>query len=212
MSPSHRTIPMLALALASSGCCSMARFFCGPDRTPWVHVSYDTPQEALATFKEAVRREDTLVIFRSLSEDFKQRSGLTGWVEADLAWEEIREKVDGVHMLGYAEASEPKVVGHDRVALTLEISGYRIGLEFVRQAYWECRYPGLYEDGAPVDSLRNYVTITPDADAGTTDIVVQLKDLEIEHMDLRKLVRFEVGSEWKLDHIDNLDASVDASS
>ena len=33
----------LPLLLAASGCCSLARLFCGPDTSAWLPIDYATP-------------------------------------------------------------------------------------------------------------------------------------------------------------------------
>ena len=56
-----RLVSVLALLplLGTGSCCWMARVFCGPDTSPWVPISYETSRATLATFLEAVRRENT---------------------------------------------------------------------------------------------------------------------------------------------------------
>ena len=96
-----RQIAILALVLAlpASGCCSLARLFCGPDDSEWVQIDYRTPRAGLATFMEAVRRDDCRVIYDSLAETFKQRHSL-GLFEGCLFWERLKEAQSGLHLLG----------------------------------------------------------------------------------------------------------------
>ncbi len=61
------------LALPAPGCCTLARLFCGPDDSEWVQIDYKTAPAALATFMEAIRRDDCRVIYDSLGEALKRR-------------------------------------------------------------------------------------------------------------------------------------------
>ena len=102
-----RRIALLALCLAfpAPGCCTLARLFCGPDDSEWVQISFRTPRGALATFKEAVRRDNCQVVYDSLGEDLKTRMDL-GLLEACVAWEKLKDEYTGLHLLGYAEDTE----------------------------------------------------------------------------------------------------------
>ena len=40
------------LLLASTGCCDLALYFCGPDKSPWIDRNFDTPKATVATNTE----------------------------------------------------------------------------------------------------------------------------------------------------------------
>ncbi|MCA9300444.1 MAG: hypothetical protein KDA28_15340, partial [Phycisphaerales bacterium] len=98
-------LAVLAICLPTGACCNLARYFCGPDDSEWVSERFDTPDHAIRTFREAVRRADTSVIARCWSKGFRRRTGLVGSVESAIAWERVQEQFSGVHVLGYAEIS-----------------------------------------------------------------------------------------------------------
>jgi len=136
--------PILLLLVASSlaplsGCCSLARFFCGPDRSEWVSERYDTPRQAVQTLFEAIRRDDAEVVYLSLARSCRQRLGLDG-LTTKIAWQRLREKVPGLHVAGYAEIPEPTLHGKDRASVAVAVEGYVVEVDLERQAYQEIRY------------------------------------------------------------------------
>ncbi len=133
LAPHLRGALALALALPSSGCCSLARWWCGPDRSHWVSVAYDTPEQALDTFREAVKRDRPKEIYESLSDSFKKEHRLQGSLEAAVAWERLKERFSGLHLLGDAEVIDREQVTPDRVRCTLAVMGHRFHLDLVLQ-------------------------------------------------------------------------------
>lgn len=206
-------IPHLALlaALAATqlaGCCTMARLFCGADRSPWVAVSFESPRAALTTFLEAARRDDAGIAYRCLSRAHKQRLrnqyGLNDSLDATLAWERIKQEAP-LHMLGYAEVPEFRRETAARASCVLDVSGRRFQFELVRQAYWSVSYTpdgatiletGRFLDGA----LTELVRLRSDQDEAR----VQVAALTFPHDETGslapdQLVRVEVGHEWKVE-------------
>ena len=136
--------PTFLLLVASSfaplsGCCSLARFFCGPDRSEWVSERYDTPRQTVQTLFEAIRRDDAEVVYLCLAKSCRQRLGLDG-LTTQIAWERLREKVPGLHVAGYAEIPEPVLHGEAPASVTVTVEGWRVDVELERQAYREIRY------------------------------------------------------------------------
>ncbi len=210
--PCGRAIGSLAILAALPGCCTMARLFCGPDQTPWVSVEFDTPAKALATFREAARRDDAIVAFRCLSEDFKQRTGLKGVVEATIAWEKLKDQVTGLHLLGYADVSAPEPLPDGRIAYVLDVSGHRLRVRLVRQAYWEVRWtPGstpdeVREDGRYVPDLGGLVLTRDDPAEGTTQVGAVLPPADVAELTRDRIVGATVGHLWKVDDLEPLKA------
>ena len=113
-------LAMATAALPMAGCCSLARLFCGPDESPWVSVDYQTPQLAVQTFLEALRRDDPEIVYLSMSEAFRNRLGVDSST-TQMAWPKIREMNPGLHVAGYAKVPEPTILGKDRARVPLEI-------------------------------------------------------------------------------------------
>ncbi len=67
MSTRQIAILALVLALPASGCCSLAQLFCGPDDSEWPQIDFRTPRAGLATFMNAVLKDDCQVIYDSLA-------------------------------------------------------------------------------------------------------------------------------------------------
>lgn len=148
-----------------SGCCSLARFFCGPDRSEWISERYDTPRHTVQTLFEAIRRDDAEVVYLCLSKSCRQRLGLDG-LTTQIAWQRLREQVPGLHVAGYAEIPQPVVHGPDRASVRVAVEGRFVDVDLERQAYQEIRY--RRPDGNPaeqsevIDSLGQRARIDAD--------------------------------------------------
>ena len=188
-----------ALLLFCSGCCDLALYFCGPDKSHWTPISYRTPQEALETFREAVRRDNVRIICESLSSELKERWGLPGCFEAAVAWERIKERAPGTHMLGRADVTGPERLSATRVRYRLEVGGVTVDIELARLAYAGVRF--AYEgDQEPRD--RNL-------ESGTIDDLVRVTqqgfdstvELRIDQLDLpndAEITHVVASYEWKV--------------
>jgi hypothetical protein len=155
--------------LPLSGCCSFARFFCGPDRTPWISVDYSSPEKAARTLLEALRRDEPEVVYLSLSHDYRKRLGVDA-TTVQLAWPKIRDANPGLHVAGYAEVPMAERVADDRAVMKLDVEGYPIELQLVRQAKSQVRWrrPNgtLAEAVEPLTSFAGYLRseLHPDND------------------------------------------------
>ena len=155
----------------------------------------------MLTVREAIRRADTRVIYEALSENFKRREGIPGSLEAELAWKKIQEQYSGVHMLGYAEMSEPESLPDGRVRYLLTVSGYAFALTFVRQPYWEALWGEDDEAGEFVETLDDRAWVVFDEDEGTTRISIEIPT----RLTPDGIVRAGVGHDWKLDEMRGVD-------
>ncbi|MFT4512223.1 MAG: hypothetical protein ACI91B_000911 [Planctomycetota bacterium] len=134
------------LALPLQSCCSLARLFCGPDKSEWISVRFDSPEHTVRTFLEALRRDDPDVVYQCLSEPLRKRLG----VDQDttkLIWPLLREKVPGLHLAGYATVPNATRPSPNEAAIDLDIEGRPLMLQLVRQCHWEVRYRREGESG-----------------------------------------------------------------
>ncbi len=198
------------MCLQNAGCCGLASYFCGPDRSRWVTQDYREPIAALETFLEAVRREHTRTIAEALSEDARRHYGLTGIVETALAWERLKAQVPGLHVLGDA-AIPPLVREPDgRLRADLDAAGHHVVLWLVEQPFWVVYYqvegePHLDRQGSYVDAATFQKMVVVASDLATTiDARVQSERLpELKPSQVRE-VRF--GHDWKVDRFDMPDS------
>ena len=159
-----------------SGCCSIARAWCGPDKAPWVSVDFRTPELATRTLLEALRRDEPQVVYDALSDELRAELGVDG-MGIELAWPKIKQQHPYLHVAGYAKVISLRGPGRDdldRQTVTLELEGQGLQLDLVRQAYWELRYqrPGLdlspqqrdARVGRRLDAVANAVNIERSAD------------------------------------------------
>lgn len=216
----------LATAFAASGCCSLARFFCGPDTTPWVSQRFDTPHDAVATFLEAMGRDNADVVYLCLAEDYKRQLGITDHLAANVAWRMLQDETPGLHMARYAKVGDPELVADHGARFLLDVEGRKLQVELVRQTYWEVHYlkpprvrdgvqdPGpreLGENGGIVPSLLPYCTIVRETPRQPKDDEEQMEPNRstlttrltfhhgnLEQVPLEDVTRAGVGREWKI--------------
>jgi hypothetical protein len=208
MSHPRRALAFLgfALLLPAGGCCHLAALFCGPDTSRWVPVSYSTHGEALDTFMEAVRRDHARIVCESLSEGFKTRLGISGVFEAALAWEKLKDRTTGAHLLGRAAVSGPEILSPRRVRYVLEVAGHRLRVDLARYPFVAMSY---HFEGAEepvesyVESLEKYVTLP--------SVYPRAVDLHIPHLDLpdgimaHDIVSIVAAHDWKVDDLQEVE-------
>ncbi len=180
----------------------MARFFCGPDDSEWVSQDFTSPEATLATFREAFRRDNPDGLYLSLSEDLKRSYGLDG-MTAQVGYEELKNQVTGVHLLGTAEVSEPEL--HDgfvRFFLSAP-AGYTFRVDVKEYAFWEVRVsvPKIPEEtySAYVQDLSAWFDVS-ELQAGGSGSLLVTSPLQLEAFGLLAEdidgVRF--AKEWKV--------------
>ena len=199
---------LIASTTGLSGCCTMARLFCGPDGSKWVSERFDTPLTALATFQESLRRADRQTLLRCLSESFKERMGGLGTLEIEIAWRRLSDQIPGIHLLGTAEVEGPRVLADGRIAYVLRVAGRALSVTLTRQTYWEVRW---VEGTAPDDPIEDgaYGALEPVAEVrpgagGGVHIVVDLPPVS-GPTGLQDLTFAGIGAQWKVDAIDRYD-------
>lgn len=210
-----RPAPLLLLAatlLPLPGCCSLSRFFCGPDKSPWISIDFSSPRKAVMTLLEAIRRDEPQVVYECLSTDFRKQHGLDG-LTVNLVWQKLREENPGLHMLGYATVPEPTGHGDDHASVTLEIEGRRVDVDLVRQCYWEMRYRRTAamlgqehdgpegEGGEPIRSFVGFARIETLGDTERSRIVLQPLTFYhdgIETVPLEALEHVALTQRWKV--------------
>ncbi len=196
MSTRQNAILALVLALPAPGCCSLAQLFCGPDDSEWVQIDFRTPRAGLATFMEAVLKDDCQVIYDSLAETFKQRQSL-GLFEGCVFWERLKEEQSGLHLLGFAEVTELASLP-GRAAYQLEYSGYRFRVELVEQQLWT-----MFTDLENAAEIGRFAEISDLVQWPQTDgqsVVIQLPDPATigPIVELEDVQEFRISREWKV--------------
>ncbi len=209
---------VLALCSTTSGCCSLARLFCGPDRTPWISVDFGAPEATVRTLLEALRRDDPETVYFCLSNDFRARLGVDA-MTAQLAWPRIREQNPGLHLAGYADVPEPTRRGLDRAAFLLDVEGTAVEVALVRESYYLVRYarvlrgadgsvafgpPG--EVGASIPSFEGFAEVEVVDDRVDDRSRVTLAPLTFGHpgfdaIPLDQVERVGLERRWKIDAI-----------
>jgi len=178
-------------ALPLGGCCSLARAWCGPDRSPWVSVDFQTPELAARTLLEALRRDEPGVVYDALSDELRAKLGIDG-MAVELAWPKIKAQYPYLHVAGYAEVPDAKMGPRgDTAALEVAVEGQLLRLDLVRQTYWELRYrrpgPDLRPEqrdarvGRRLDLLTEVVRIELDVEAEDDRSNVSLTPQSVAH-------------------------------
>lgn len=178
-------------ALPLAGCCSIARAWCGPDKSPWISVEFRTPELATRTLLEALRRDEPEVVYDALSDDLRNELGING-MALELAWTRIKEQYPYLHVAGYADVPAAAISPKGTTAtITVTVEGNPLEVGLVRQTYWELRYQRPGEDLTPeqrdarvgrrLDNLAGTVEIQIDAEAEDDRSFVSLKPQSAAH-------------------------------
>lgn len=143
------------MVLPLSGCCSLARLFCGPDRSPWISVDYSTPELAVRTLLEAIRRDEPEIVYQSLSSDYRQRLQVDQ-ITMLLAWPRLRDANPGLHVAGYATVPPARRLSPDRAEILLAIEGTPFEVQLRRERRQEMRW--TRPNGTPAEPSRSVTT------------------------------------------------------
>lgn len=197
----------IALLLPLSGCCSLARYFCGPDRTSWVSVDYSTPELAVKTVLEALRRADPEVLYDSLSDRYRDQLGITN-LTLQVGWERFQEANPGLHVAGYATVPPPRMVGEDRAEFTLDVEGTPVDVRVVRRrkcsVVFRSDSGALLEKGDQVASFAGLATSVPEADKVRSRVTIGPLTVKHGNRDDLPLERIEsagIETVWRIDAI-----------
>lgn len=197
-------LALLVLAVPQAGCCSLARLFCGPDRTPWVPVSFETPEHTVRTLLEALRRDDPEVLYQCLSQEYCRQKGLDS-VAVTVAWQQIRQENPGLHVAGYATVPAATRLDDDHAVVRLDVEGQPLEVGLVRENRWRVRYrreDGTAGDqGARVDAFTGLLELLPLDGADKSKLVarpVTVPHFGSEQLPLARLELFAFERLWKV--------------
>lgn len=166
------------------GCCSMARLFCGPDRSAWISVRFDGPEQTVGTLLEALRRDDPETVYLCLADRYRRTLGLDGQT-VKLAWQKVREAAPGLFLVGYAELPAPALRTPQEARFELLVEGYRLDVALACEPYWEVRYRrpdgSLGEFGRPAADWASYATVANLSDDEHDRSELRLGPLRFDH-------------------------------
>ena len=205
-------LALLLAALPLPGCCTLAQFFCGPDKSPWVPIEYGSPRATLATFLEAVRRDDPFRVYCCLSAGYIARRDLD-YQLVNAFWDRLRSDVPGLHMLGYATIPDRPLREQDHgVTYAIEVDGRTLQIDLVRETFWVVRYrdqdgkqsaPGGTLEGDTLNGVVQISPAEPDADERPQSRIALLRPLLVPHagrdtLRLDDVDEIKLGREWKI--------------
>lgn len=200
------TLFLGALLLPLPGCCSLARLFCGPDRSEWVQIDHSTPAKTVRTLLEAIRRDEPEIVYDALASEFKESMKLDRDI-ARLAWQRIKEQTPGIHLAGYAEIPEPVPTADLGATVVLDVEGKALRIDLVRESVWEIEY--TKDDGSRGDAARRQaswntvVTLEPIADSDPDSSRLTIGPVVFPHegqgaVPLEQIHRVELVRRWKV--------------
>ena len=117
----------------------MARFFCGPDRTPWISIDFTTPEATVRTMLEALRRDEPEALYRCLASDYARSLGIDDWT-MQLGWSKIVAANPGLHVAGYAQVPPARRLSADTAEVMVEVEGHTMHVRLRRSSQWRLRY------------------------------------------------------------------------
>lgn len=197
----RRFLPLAtaALLLPLTGCCSLSRLFCGPDKSPWVPIDYSTPEASVRVLLEAIRRDEPNVVYESLAQEYCSRMKLDGMIAA-IAWQRLRDEVPGLHLVGYAEVPPPVRVADNGATFEIEVQGRRLRIDVVREStlsliYWNPELKQTQRIARKVVSWNTLASISDIENADRDLSSFELKPVQFEHEGL---------PEVPLEHVQNV--------
>jgi hypothetical protein len=134
-----QALAVTAVLSPLSGCCSLARLFCGPDSSAWIQIDYSTPERTVHVLLEAVRRDNPQVVYESLAEEYRADLKLDR-TSAQVAWQQLKDQTPGLHLLGYATVPPPTRLADDGATFVLDVEGRTLRIDLVRESFWEIAY------------------------------------------------------------------------
>jgi hypothetical protein len=129
--PARVTLAPLVLAscLLSSSCCGLYELWgCGPQQ-PLVPISFDSPRQALDSFRAAIRYQDSNVLYRCMSEEFKEEQGFDALSFA-IFWDKLIEREPAIPALGDARIVATRWLSAREKLFTLETYGQKVRVSF----------------------------------------------------------------------------------
>jgi len=212
----HRR-PLNALALAAlctipGGCCSLARLWCGPDQSPWFDPGYATPQQAVTTVLEGVKRDRTQVLFESMTPELRAEMGLPTVMEEEIFRQRIGEEAPYLFMLGYADPGDPIMTAPDLARFEFDVEGRPVTLTFLRQPMRRVLLdlpfmqaePVPVEDRLPGSTLAGAFTVRTNRgeasiEAAQIRLPTELAELPPEvQVQAAQILRVEYTLDWRL--------------
>ncbi len=197
----------VALLLPLSGCCSLARFFCGPDRTPWISVDYSTPDLAVKTLLEALRRADPQILYRSLSDRYRAQLGITD-LTTDVGYGLFQDANPGLHVAGYAAVPPPRMVSDDQAEFTLVVEGTPVEVTAVRRRQWRVSYRRVngnrFDPGHSVHSFTDVARVDPEAGEDRSRLTIgplTVKHTNLDELPLHRVEFAGIEAVWRIDAI-----------
>lgn len=190
------------LLMGLSSCCALCDWWCGPDDSQWISISFATPDHSVSTFREAARRGDSLVAYRCFEPGMLERNGIAGAFEFAVLWDQLDDEIP-LHMIGNSEVSGPDSPGsHGVVEYSLHRLGRTLDLRLVRQDVIELNYYdddlGLVEGGEYPRSLRGILNVAP-TDSGDTRVGIEFETLlDLDSLPANRVQRAGIAREWKI--------------
>ena len=202
-----RTLILIPSALLLHGCCGLFAVLCGPDRSAWVSESFLSPEAAIATFQEATRRADPTALYRTFSVAFLEREAIPDAVAVAVVWEQLAERVPGLHAIGSAAVSKPDALPDGRRSFTLTVAGQSLKVRVAKEEFWRVRGERQgkpFERSRAIRSLQDFVTVDGTGMPSTIAVTLPQRELAKKRFpDLRsdEITEVTVAREWKIDEI-----------
>lgn len=185
---------VLPVALAGGGCVKLT----WRDRALRERPDLGSPERTFETLRAAIRLDDPILAYATLSEAMKERDHFT-LLEFSLGWDAFFAEYPFARLLGNSrferrvgDAAEEEFEARGEA----RAYGQTIRLAFLRQDYFEVRVRGRAE---PIDgflpSLRVAVGRPPNRDDALRAILV---DPRFQAIDPAAVESFTVASSWKI--------------
>lgn len=193
-------LPLAAAVVLSAG--ALGGCITPPTSAQWLGIGFRSPEQTVATFQVAIRADEPELEYRTFSQGFRERHGITkfAWLHVR---EELRERYPFLRRgIVDAEASAPPVREGERATLTLVTHGYELRVGLVREDFVELYGPNglIHDDFVPFERTFGFQT-EPDGGRRVygTFLLPPTVDARAEVVEVR------VGREWKIDSLETVE-------
>jgi hypothetical protein len=119
------------------------------DRALQERPAFDSPELCFETFRAAIRCDDPLLGYATISEAMKKRESIDSFTFS-IGWEEFFRRFPFARLAGNAEIESAERINARRAVVRANAHGHAIRMDLVRQDYFEINVEGSAE---PIDAF-----------------------------------------------------------
>ena len=180
-----------SFALAAPACVSVS----WRDRALRERPDLETPEKTFETLRAALRLDDPILAYRTLSEAMKEREKFTLF-EFTAGWDAFFRRYPYARLIGNADLDKLERTGDLAAVGWASAYGHTMRVDFRRQTFFEVRLrDGNKFDGFLGDDLRQHLGKAQNREDVLRGILV---DKSFESVNVEDITSFQIAIEWKV--------------